>query len=567
VDLGLVLDLAATLAPATGILILLRAKTSLFGIQGGSVIRISIAFISAVLFDSLSLLGYTWATYGVLASIWLMSSGIGTLAATFYFSPESRSMRESISKIRRNLSYRLYNIALFGWLVLSITLPSLAVPISIILVIDVTVYPTWLFLKARRRASVVHVRDTLALISVSWVSFVTIGIFLVGLSASIPDSSEFAFLVSSPFFLLMSKAIIDPAGLSKAWSTFLIPETIVRLGKRYLIVHDSGAKAQLFLTSSLKSLVASGAKIVINSSPQSLILNGLLQNRDVANWMSDGKLVDLSIEKPKPGGTVEGLSSRRGVHPATVYVSELDRKDILGKIQMNNVEKDSPYVSELFLVESNKASRSQIGQFIERNADVQLLDLAEHATPFSNMVNLEHASLQGSTILLEYTSASNYESAVDKFLSEATGNAEMSVLFTSKSSKLYRAIKGKSMVKIVSASSLVSAPDELLDGEIQIPDRELGLVTSIASDLMENSKNMALSFAFDSLVDLIRGDRWEQVYSGVKQLVELLRLPSVTALFLANSDSYEPHFLGALRSLFSIQLRLDTTGLQIGKLA
>lgn len=565
-DLGLVLDLAAALAPTTGILILLRAKTSMFGMEGGSVARLSMFFISAVLFDSLGLLGYSWAAYGTIISIWLMSSAIGTLAATFYYCPESRSLRESVSKIYRHTSYHIYYVALFSWIILVVALPSFSALESIILVLAIAVYPTWLFLMAKKRANLTRVRDMLTLISASWVCFVTSGLLIFIFAPSIPNASEYAFLVSSPFFLLMSKAIIDPAGLSKPWATLFVPQTIIKLGKRYLIVHDSGSKAQFFLTSSFKNLVAAGARIVIKSSSQSPILKDLMQNnRDLTNWKNEGKLVNLSAEKERPGA-VEGLSNKLGAHPATVYVTELDQAGLPDSSQAKRTEKDSLTVSELFLLQSNKASRSQIGELMEHNRDLQLLDIAEHAAPFSNMVNLEHARLQGSAILLEYESASNYESAVDKFLSEATGNAEMSVLFTSKSSKLYRAIKGKTMVKIVAASSLVSTPDELPDGEMQIPDRELGLVASIASDLMENTKNMAVSFAFDSLTDLVRGERWEQIYSGVKQLVELLSVPSVTSLFLANSDSFEPRFLGALRGLFAVQMKMGPTGLQLVKM-
>jgi len=149
---------------------------------------------------------------------------------------------------------------------------------------------------------------------------------------------------------------------------------------------------------------------------------------------------------------------------------------------------------------------------------------------------------------------------------EGIGYAEKCVLFTSKSSKLYRAIKGKELVKIVAASSLVSAPDELPDGEVQIPDRELGLVTSIASDLLENNRTSTLRFVFDSIEELIRGDRWEQQYSGVKQLVELLNVPHATALFLINNGTAEPKFLSSLKGIFPVQMRLDSTGLQVKKL-
>ncbi|MBO0888067.1 hypothetical protein J2P12_03105, partial [Candidatus Bathyarchaeota archaeon] len=142
---------------------------------------------------------------------------------------------------------------------------------------------------------------------------------------------------------------------------------------------------------------------------------------------------------------------------------------------------------------------------------------------------------------------------------------ELCVLFTTKSSKLYRAIKGRRMIKIIAASSLISAPDELPDGEMQIPDKELGLVASIVSDFLENSKISGATFVFDSLTDLIRGERWEQVYAGVRQLIDLLTVPNATALFLANTDTMEARFIGALQGAFAVQLRMDSNGLRAVK--
>jgi len=280
--------------------------------------------------------------------------------------------------------------------------------------------------------------------------------------------------------------------------------------------------------------------------------------------MRNGKLVTYSLASDKSEESKEGIAEKLGLgSTSTVYVTELD----LGNLAQNHFHLDTqPNSSEVFILESSKAPRSQVADLISQNTDLQLLDLSERASPFSSQVQLDHAKLQRSSILMEYDSASTFEETVDKFLTEAIANAELPVLFTSKSSKLYRAIKGKRMVKIVVASSLVSSPDELPDGEIQIPDRELGLVTSIASDFLENNKNMSVSFVFDSLTDLIRGERWEQTYSGVKQIVELLDVPNANALFLANRDSFEPRFLGALRSLFSVQMRLDGSGLQLTKL-
>src|SRR5439155_2084398 len=105
--------------------------------------------------------------------------------------------------------------------------------------------------------------------------------------------------------------------------------------------------------------------------------------------------------------------------------------------------------------------------------------------------------------------------------------------------------KGKRMIKIIAASSLISVPDELPDGEMQIPDKELGLVAAVLSDFLDNSKNSGASFVFDSITELIREERWEQVYSGIKQLIDFLTVPNVTAFFLAIIKTMKPRFFGS----------------------
>jgi hypothetical protein len=101
---------------------------------------------------------------------------------------------------------------------------------------------------------------------------------------------------------------------------------------------------------------------------------------------------------------------------------------------------------------------------------------------------------------------------------------------------------------------------------MQIPDKELGLVASIASDFIDNSKNSGVSFVFDSISDLIRGERWEQIYAGIRQLIDLLTVPNATALFLANTNTMDPRFLSALRGSFALQLRMDIDGLRAVKI-
>jgi hypothetical protein len=347
-------------------------------------------------------------------------------------------------------------------------------------------------------------------------------------------------------------------GTTRFLKSSLFPQSLIKFGKRYLILHDTSMRSISFLSSAFRSTIEAGAKVVLNS-PATWLVDGLSRNDSRFNqWAENGKFVTTSANSDEKRSGKEGLSDKFGLsQTATVFVKELERQDLQGSMASIAIDSKSEPEAEVLLLESRKAPRPQVAEFLQKNADVELVNLSEASDPFSTLVNRDHPRIEGSKILLEYSSNSNFEDIVGKFFDEGIANAEMCALFTSKSSKLYRALKGKRMVRIVAASSLVSAPDESADGEIQIPDKELGLVTSLVTDLFENNKSVALSFVFDSITELIRGERWEQVYSGIKQLIELLSPSTVTAIFLVNKETTEERFLGALRGLFSVQMRLD----------
>lgn len=573
--LAVYLDLAATILPTIALWLLIRRNTSTIWINAGSIARVESYFLSAVGFDILRNLGFGWAVYGILVSLWLIFNSIGLLAATVYYCPESRSFRESAVKANRHVSVLLYELTLTVWLIVNIAIPDWYLVSTLILLATVIVYPTKLFSLAKGKTQSSRAKDILSVLAFSWFLFVTLALFLFALGTdppvlgiSIPFAWQIAFITVSPLFPFMSKAVTDPGSLSKPWMRQLVSEPILKSGRRYLIVHDAGDQALSFLVSSLRSLIGTGARIVLKPSGSDSFL-GVLAKKDsrLNGWAKEGKLAFNSSEADNGKGSWEEISEKFGLGSSpTVYVTELERAALQEIRDASQSTDRDTQMTELFLLESSQAPRSLLAEFLRKNGDMQLMDFSEPKAPFSSLLNLEHLRLQGSTILLEYDSNAGYEDVVDKFLSEGTENAEVSVFFTSKSSKLYRAIKGKRMVKVVTASSLVSVPEELSDGEVEIPDRELGLVTSIVSDFLENNKTMMLSFAFDSLSELIGGERWEQIYSGVKQLVEMLSVPNATTLFLVNRDVTEPRFLGALKSSFPVQLKLDAAGLQATKL-
>jgi hypothetical protein len=572
-DTAIYLNLIALIPPAVGLSLLLKEKARLHGAKAATAVQIDLYFMGAISFDILVNLGFAWAAIGILFSVWLLLSSIGFLAASLCFCPEARSVRESLSKILRSASFLLYETTLLGWLIITVYVQAAYLPANAALWVAATLYPTLLFSLAKRRARTGRTSDTLKILTIAWLIQAVVALptilFATGTSTlgiALPFGYQVAFLTSSLFYYFMSVSVTDPTWLSRLWVSRLVPQTIIELGRRYLVIHDTGGRTPSFLSNIFRNLVESGSRVIVKGR-QSWLMETIAQAEPrFSEWVRTGKILN-TVETPA-GTPMHALSEKAsfGKTP-TVYVKSFEPGALFNAAAPpSEVPREKgQLVSELLLLESSKAPRPQLNEFLERNLDIQVLDLSEPKDYFSALVNLPHNRLQGSKILLEYDSGGDL-GVVEKFLMEGIGYAEKCVLFTSKSSKLYRAIKGRELVEIVAASSLVSAPDELPDGEVQIPDRELGLVTSIASDLLENNRTSTLRFVFDSIEELIRGERWEQHYSGVKQLVELLNVPHATAIFLVNNGTAEPKFVASLKGIFPVQMRLDSTGLQVKKL-
>ena len=569
-ELAVYLDLVALIPPIAGLLQLARRKVSLQELKARTVAAISLYFIATIIFDVLRHQGFTWAEIAIPITLWLVFSSIGFLAANLCYCPETRTRREALSKILRIPSFHAYGVTVLAWLAVTLYFRSPNLYANILLWTSATLYPSLLFRAAKKRAQSNHVRDMLKILLVAWlgVSAVSLPALLLGpdspLGFTLPYNYQVLFITGSLYSYFMSLAVADPSGISRLWMPRLVPQTLIEFGKRYLVIHDAGNRTQSFLANTFRGIIESGGKVVVRAPQQSWLLDSLKQdNPKFTDWMKTGRLVSVAgTEKP-----AQTRSEKAGPGiTSTLFVRDLESGDLLDKDSGGEpVKEKDRATSELLLIQSTKAPRPQLNEFLKRNGDVKVVDLSEPKDYFSSRLNLRHNQLQGSSILLEYDSSSDL-GVVEKFFQEGISYAEKCVLFTSKSSNLYRAFKGRELVKVVATSSLASRPEELPDGEVQIPDKELGLVTSIVNELLENHQTTAVRIVFDSIGELIRAQHWEQLYSGVKQLVELLTVPQATSIILVYTDTSEPHFLGALRALFSVQMKLDRVGLQVRKI-
>src|SRR5437762_5715226 len=72
----------------------------------------------------------------------------------------------------------------------------------------------------------------------------------------------------------------------------LVPDTIVKAGHRYLILHDSGKRAVSFLSSTLKGLIDSGARVIISASSSGWLVGNLSQQETrFDEWKQNGKVI------------------------------------------------------------------------------------------------------------------------------------------------------------------------------------------------------------------------------------------------------------------------------------
>ncbi len=565
------LDLVAMVAPALSLWLLIRQKPSFVGIARRNLIRLNIYFFLILAADIGRIIAQSSiATYVMLVGFFLVAMNFGHAAAVVELCPDARTWGESMKIIlKRTMLFPLFLLILGIWLAVTLTFepvtsslttygneayvlpafPTWYIALTVAVAAPVVLYPSLLLLSSLRRAQASYTRNSLLLMLSSWLCFPTVGLVVFFLlSPMIPFSYELGLILSSALYCLLAISIRTLPGTTRFLKTGLFPQSLIKFGKRYLVLHDTSMRSISFLSSAFRSTIEAGAKVVLRS-PATWLVEGLSRNDSrFKEWAENGKFVTSAHSDDKRFAK-EGLSDKFGLsQTATVFVKELERQDLLDSVVSIASDSRNEPEAEVLLLESSQAPRPQVADFLQKNGDVELIE--------------------GSKILLEYSSNSGFEDLVKKFFDEGIANAEMCTLFTSKSSKLYRALKGKRMVRIIAASSLVSAPDELPDGEIQIPDKELGLVTSLVTDLFENNKSVALSFVFDSITELIRGERWEQIYSGIKQLIELLNPSTVTAIFLVSKETTEERFLGALRGLFSVQMRLDDTenqGLRVVK--
>src|SRR5437016_13528323 len=176
----------------------------------------------------------------------------------------------------------------------------------------------------------------------------------------IPFSYVLGLIISSALYCLLAISIRTLPGTTRFLKTSLFPQSLIKFGKRYLVLHDTSMLSISFLSSAFRSTIEAGAKVVLKS-PATWLVEGLSRNDSRFNeWAENGKFVTSSASSDDKRSGKEGLSDKFGLsQTATVFVKELGRQELQGS--MGSIAKESKNPNEpeaeMFLLESSQAPR------------------------------------------------------------------------------------------------------------------------------------------------------------------------------------------------------------------
>jgi hypothetical protein len=171
---------------------------------------------------------------------------------------------------------------------------------------------------------------------------------------------------------------------------------------------------------------------------------------------------------------------------------------------------------------------------------------AEHPrkAKFSGQLGIEHGTLIGRKILLEFDPSTPYQTVVKDFAVECASNKEAIVILTPAGSVVEQAVSGNEDVKIINLTHDL-------------------MLSSILEDHLERPLNMV----YDSLTDLALSADPRTAYRFTLNALRQLSDPKVTAVFLLNPSAHDPKDVNSLRGLFSNQFVYGKEGVSSVKFA
>ena len=163
-------------------------------------------------------------------------------------------------------------------------------------------------------------------------------------------------------------------------------------------------------------------------------------------------------------------------------------------------------------------------------------------TRFSGQLGIDHSTLTGKKMLLEFDPSMPYQTALRDFALECTSNKEKVLVLTPHGSVLEQTLSGDEHVKTIHLTHDL-------------------MISSILDDHQERPLNMV----YDSLTDLMLSTDPRTAYKFTLNALEQLSDTKITAIFLLNPSAHEPKDASSLRGLFSNQIIYGKEGMSHAK--
>ena len=197
-------------------------------------------------------------------------------------------------------------------------------------------------------------------------------------------------------------------------------------------------------------------------------------------------------------------------------------------------------------------------------ATTTAIPTAAPVSGFSARLGVQRGFAEGKLVLLETSSATNYEEAVSDFVQEMTSGGSSAFVFTSKGSPIYDAVSKQFGVRVYVFSSSTSYPKETeKPDEILVPSGDIPILLDVLSKIISVNPGARITIVYDSLTDILLSLGLQECYKFVRQANGILNQPNISSLFLMTLGAHDEQTVSLIKSLFSNHLLLDQAGLKM----
>jgi hypothetical protein len=186
--------------------------------------------------------------------------------------------------------------------------------------------------------------------------------------------------------------------------------------------------------------------------------------------------------------------------------------------------------------------------------------------PFTDLLGVPGAFMQGRTFLLETDPSVPYEQIVTDFSRQCISNNNTVYVFTAKGSPVYNALHTMEGVRFYILSARVSypKPEDNEPSQILIPSNDQAVILDLIDKTLSAVQAPSqVAIVFDSISDMVLSTGFEGTYKFVKQVNETTGNGRTTSLFLMTLGAHDEKVVSFVRSLFPTQLVDDATGLRV----